>query len=445
MRVIIRLVILGVSVYLFLIEYLLYRRWRRRLRSEARFRKAALIYWSFITFTHLPFLYMVIFGRDAYTFAIEGWLKIPAYLYLSWQYPLFFYSLFYIAAVTLLWLLEYFTRFSPVHNRFMKRKQRAEKNHPPAEGKSAAEQKAAVSEESGHPDRRGFLRMLPGLALATDSVPFVLSSVSFTGMLTGSTDFALMQREFFIKNLHRDLDGLSGIHISDLHIGNLINDDWLGRAAEVILAQKAGFLVVTGDIIDNNNYFLPVAGRFFRKLEPHFKHGMYGIPGNHDHIDDPLEAARAFNKAGLNMLINRSVILKRGRGELNLAGLDYPRPARRNLSRRMQISEKYYRQTELQFKKERPVILMNHHPTDFIYQQHKNIDLVLSGHTHGGQFVFSSDRESPLAITKIWYPYFIDHYTENNTQLYVNRGLGHWFPLRINCPPEITVFTLRSA
>jgi len=89
-----------------------------------------------------------------------------------------------------------------------------------------------------------------------------------------------------------------------------------------------------------------------------------------------------------------------------------------------------------------PFFLLNHTPADFEFLKQQRIDLVLSGHTHGGQINFSKAQNTLLNGAHWVYKYYIDYYTEQGSQLYVNRGLGHWFPLRINCPPEITVITL---
>ncbi len=204
--------------------------------------------------------------------------------------------------------------------------------------------------------------------------------------------------------------------------------------------------MVTGDIIDNNNAFLPTASTFFSLIDAMLpaRRGYvaggraFGVMGNHDYIDDGIAAAKAFNKAGLKMLHNRHEVIGRGKGRLQLAGLDYPPLGRgRNL-----IMQEYFKATSAKLQSNLPVVLLNHNPADFEFLKTQKVDIVLSGHTHGGQINFSHKQDSYLNGARWFYKYYVDHYAELGSQLYVNRGLGHWFPLRVSCPPEITVLVL---
>lgn len=287
--------------------------------------------------------------------------------------------------------------------------------------------------------RAAFLTKAAGAAaVAVNLIPAATSVAAISGMFLGSREIWLNQREVVLNNLHNDLKGLRVLQISDIHIGNLIGEKYLNFALGMIRAAKPDYVLVTGDIIDNNNAFLPVAGRFFALLNSLLPGRVYGVLGNHDYIDDGREAARGFGDAGLRILLNELVTLNRGRGKIQLAGLDYPRLGQS----RGPAMQNYFARVRENRHPEMPLILMNHHPSDFEYLKNQQVDLVLSGHTHGGQINFSQDRDSLLNGARWGYKYYIDHYSENGSQLYVNRGLGHWFPLRVTCPPEITVFTL---
>jgi len=268
--------------------------------------------------------------------------------------------------------------------------------------------------------------------------PAATTAAAISGMFLGSKEIWVNEKSIRIANLHDDLKGLRLGQISDIHIGNLIGEKYLHFATDMIRAAKVDALVVTGDIIDSNNAFLPVARNFFQDLYSITNGKLYGVMGNHDYIDDGPTAGKTFDSSGLTLLVNRVALLTRGRGKLQIAGLDYPPIG----AKRMPIMENYFAQVKPRLKSELPTILLNHHPSDFEFLKMQKIDLVLSGHTHGGQISFSKKRDSLSNGARWLYKYYVDHYEEGGAQLYVNRGLGHWFPLRVECPPEITIFTL---
>ncbi|MBS0619454.1 MAG: metallophosphoesterase [Spirochaetes bacterium] len=287
--------------------------------------------------------------------------------------------------------------------------------------------------------RADFLRKAGGAALTgINLLPAVTSVAAISGMFLGSREIWVNQKTIRIKNLHDDLKGLKIAQISDIHIGNLIGERYLHFAQGLIRAAKVDYIVATGDILDNNNAFLPTAAKFFADLEALAPGRLLASMGNHDYIDDGAEAARTYAQAGARMLVNDSTLATRGRGVLQFAGLDYP-PMGKTRSDTMRM---YFAHVQKKLRSDIPVVLLNHHPSDFEYLKTQRVDLVLSGHTHGGQVQLSSERNSIFNSGHWLYKYYIDHYEENGAQLYVNRGLGHWFPLRVQCPPEITVFTL---
>ncbi len=283
-----------------------------------------------------------------------------------------------------------------------------------------------------------FKRAAGAAAFGVNLIPAATTVGAISGMFLGSREIWVNEKQITLNHLHDDLKGLRVVQISDIHIGNLIGEKYLNFTLGLIRAAKPDYVLVTGDIIDNNNAFLPTAGAFSALLNALLPGRVFGVLGNHDYIDDGRAAAKAFTEAGLRILLNEVVTLKRGRGKLQLGGLDYPRLGQS----RPAAMQNYFAALAPALRREIPLVLMNHHPSDFEYLKHQKVDLVLSGHTHGGQINFSSHRDSLLNGASWGYKYYVDLYAEQGSQLYVNRGLGHWFPLRITCPPEVTVFTL---
>lgn len=284
------------------------------------------------------------------------------------------------------------------------------------------------------------------LGVGVNLLPAATSAAAISGMFLGSREIWVKEVAIRIEGLHDDLKGIRILQISDIHIGQLIGEKYLNFALGLMQAARPDYVVVTGDIIDNNNAFLPTASTFFALIDAMLpeRRGyvaggrVFGAMGNHDYIDDGVKAAAAFNSAGLRMLQNDVQIIGRGKGKLQLAGLDYPPLG----GGRSEIMQRYFRHTQGQLRAGLPTILLNHNPADFEFLKTQKVDLVLSGHTHGGQINFSQKQNSYLNGAHWIYKYYVDHYSEYGSQLYVNRGLGHWFPLRVSCPPEISVFVL---
>lgn len=409
-----RIVVGVLGLILVFFHIFLYKRHKKRWGSYKWFSYFRIFYWL-LALPGVVFLISgAILGRTVFAYPVE---KIEPLYYIptAVNYAHIFLFPFYFICLFILHLFLVFPR-----KLFTKKEEKTE----------------AIS-------RRDFLTKTTALAFTTlDSLPLSLSLFSLGGMFLGSKEILIEKVQIPIKNLPKSFQGLRIVQISDIHIGNLIHEKYLSYAGDLIKQIPADVLVVTGDIIDNNNYFLPLAQRFFASLKDHFPFGMFGILGNHDLIMDGEEVAQKLTLAGLRMLRNETITLRRGKDKLNLMGLDFPPVRRASHHARIKYMEQYYRKAKKDFPEGYPLIVLNHHPSDFIILQQENIDLVLSGHTHGGQFIFSSNRESPLSLASNWYRYYIGHYEENGRHLYVNRGLGHWFPLRINCPPEITVIEL---
>jgi hypothetical protein len=298
---------------------------------------------------------------------------------------------------------------------------------------------SSKKQNSSSISRKAFLTT--SAAIILDSTPFLAAGMNFSGMYLGSKDFVVFSKKIKIDGLPSTCSGFRIVQISDLHIGSLINEAYLKPTLEMILSLKPDIIVVTGDILDNSRLYLSTVGWYFRKLNEIAP--VYAILGNHDHIDSPLFLIKTLQQTNSNILVNQYSEIKRGKYSLNIIGLDYPIKHFETKKTRSQFTEEYFESVYKKLiKKDQINIVMNHHPAEFEILKKKPIHLVLAGHTHGGQIMLSENRESSLSLASNFLKYYVDLYTENGVHLYVNRGLGHWFPLRINCPPEITLLEL---
>ena len=411
--IVFRLVLICISAFIFSFEYALFAGARRRWGQKRWFRTAAVLFWSYAANAKLPFLLMVLLPRRLLAFSLDGPLTYWYFGVISWAYPMFFLGL----GRALVRLVAEITRLLF------------------AAGDPGTREAGPLDHPIG---RRELLQR------ATGAVPLALHVSLLGGMIAGSREFLTNEIQLPIRGLHEDLIGFRLVQISDLHVGMIVSGRYLDVLGDVLRSVPGDLLTVTGDILDNNNAFIPEAGRFFRGLSGHFG-GMVGVLGNHDYIDDAHGVYARLPRSGLELLKNRSARVRRGRGVLQVLGMDYPGRRMGNSGERLSIAKRYFRETALHLEPESPAVLLNHHPSDFVFLRNEPLDLVLSGHTHGGQMVFTDERESLLAPASLFFPYYRGMYREGKSRLYVSSGVGHWLPLRVNTPPEITVFQLERA
>jgi hypothetical protein len=200
--------------------------------------------------------------------------------------------------------------------------------------------------------------------------------------------------------------------------------------------------VITGDLIDISNYYIPRVGSFIYKLQLQFKDKIIFIPGNHEYFDNAEIFLKKINSNEFRILRNNSHEFSRGKGKLNFIGLDYPWPHRRISPERILKSKRFLEIAKKGINGDYPCIVLNHDPEDFTWMKEEKVDLLLSGHTHGGHVKFTDERESILSPLSIIFKYYSGYYQEGVSQLYVNRGMGNTFPIRVKCPPEITLIEL---
>lgn len=417
--IVFKIVFAIITLTLLAFQYVIWKKIASRFTDDKTLRRLRVVYWLFVGAGQSVMWFSVLYpGRGPATTLPEwyqplhGVLLAINYSHFAWLLPLGF---FWLAGI--------------VYSRINRTK-----------SARPAVAEAGIS-------RSEFLRSALGAtAFGVNLLPAATSVTAISGIFLGSREIAVMPKEIRLNGLHDDLKGLRLVQISDIHIGNLIGERYLNFTLGLIRDARPDYVVVTGDIIDNNNVFLPVAANYFALIEamlrrPTDKPGdsrLLGVLGNHDLIDNGLVAAQGLSRAGLRILRNDVQMVRRGRGKLQIGGLDYP-PLGRG---RTEMMKAYFSEVKEKRSAETPLVLLNHNPADFEFLKYQQVDLVLSGHTHGGQINFSRSQNTLLNGARWIYKYYVDHYAEQDSQLYVNRGLGHWFPLRMNCPPEITVITL---
>ncbi len=240
---------------------------------------------------------------------------------------------------------------------------------------------------------------------------------------------AVRRYSIAIKNLPSNFDGFTLLHISDLH------SKWFGRGQreliELIKQQKYDIVAITGDLVNKRN---PEMAPALRLVEELMDKPVYFVPGNHEwwsdyHIREPLM------KYGVKILENKASKFYVGQQHIWILGVDDPYSGRDNLEQVMQEV------TDEQSAK----ILLAHAPNIYPRAIKEQIDLILTGHIHGGQ-VRLPLIGAVVAPGQGLFPE-LDYglYTTDRTNMVITGGLGESvLPLRVNVPPEIVLVTLEK-
>ena len=264
--------------------------------------------------------------------------------------------------------------------------------------------------------------------------------ILFMGMLTFGyyalvfepNNIKIERQVVAIENLPQTFDGVKIAQLSDLH------SLWFGsqekRILEILEELKPDFVFITGDFVDPTTKItkgVESVTKLWGELGNEYKNRIFGVFGNHD---TPL-VRNLLKRSGITILENENKKIFINNEFIYLIGVDDPWTGRHNLAKAMEGIET-----------EAPKILLSHSPDiiEEIKKEKIDIDLILAGHTHGGQ-VRIPFLGAPWTPSKYGQKYAQGLFEINSTYLYVNRGIGtSLLPIRFNCPPEITLIKLQK-
>lgn len=274
------------------------------------------------------------------------------------------------------------------------------------------------------------------LGWATASLPyFVLAHETFKTTLTPKVKFV----DVPIPSLDSTLSELRFVQLSDIHAGSLPSAEFFEKIVLEVNLLSPDVIFITGDFVNFSPKELELVEPGLKQLSARL--GIYGCLGNHEHYTKPSELPLLIEKIrdyGIDLLINENRTLVFNNSKLQIAGMD-------NTSHRMKFGD--LDKTLMGLDPNLPTILLCHDPSnwDKEIRGKRKADLILSGHTHGGQIgleLFGS-LISPAAI---FYRQYAGLYYGNDQHLYVNTGIGTiGVPVRAGLPPEITLLRLRPA
>jgi predicted MPP superfamily phosphohydrolase/multidrug transporter EmrE-like cation transporter len=263
--------------------------------------------------------------------------------------------------------------------------------------------------------------------------------------------YVIKRHRIKLKNLPDAFQGLKIVHISDIHAGSFDNVEAVAHGVDLILKEQADMIVFTGDLVNNAATEIEPYIDVFSKLKAPM--GVYSTLGNHDYgdyIQWPSATAKAENlellkahhaRMGWRLLMNEHIIFERSSQKLALIGVENWS----NLARFPKHGDLAKAYSGLEHEPVSAKILLSHDPTHWdaqIRKEFADIDLTLSGHTHGMQFGLRLPwmKWSPVQYI---YNQWAGLYQEGSQYINVNVGYGFLgYPGRLGILPEITVIEL---
>lgn len=265
--------------------------------------------------------------------------------------------------------------------------------------------------------------------------PVAMTGINAMGVLDAEFRAVLRRIDVAYPDLPLALDGLKVAHMTDVHIGPYVSVRDVKKLVSLLQKDSPDLLAITGDFVDDVS-LLPGAMEMMKPLLASLPLGAWFCMGNHEHLRGASPIRKILQQNGIRILDNRHERLAFGGGHFAIAGADYP--VGFSATVRPEVARSYLEAACGTIAPTDFTLLMAHHPDFLPAAFERRIGLTLSGHTHGGQVGWG--QRSALGFL---YPYMRGVYREEQSFGFVSSGAGHWMPFRLNCPPEVSVLTLK--
>jgi hypothetical protein len=245
-----------------------------------------------------------------------------------------------------------------------------------------------------------------------------------------SKNLIIEEQIIYLERLPREMDGLRVVQLSDVHHSPFIDAEQIKDSVSIANYLRPDITVLTGDYVSHGtDYIVPVADILGELRAPQ---GVYAVLGNHDYRTDARLITDLFRAEGIRVLINEGLHLTKNGATLWLCGIDdtlYGAPD-------LELALAGSRPTEFKF-------LLCHNPVILRRAAAVGVDLIVSGHTHGGQIRLRANKENLILPRR---PRVSGLLRRGGAQIYISRGIGTVvLPFRYQCPPEISLLELRKA
>ncbi len=248
---------------------------------------------------------------------------------------------------------------------------------------------------------------------------------------------SIVRQEILLKRWPARMDAFNIALLSDFHYDPIFSVHPIQSAVEMVNRVRPDLVLLTGDFVTSPPFGhrsralvgAEPCAQLLQKLQA--THGRWAVMGNHDVIAGTPQVTAALRAVGLAVLSNMAVPIEHNGGRFWLAGVGDVLLNAADLHSALHS-----------VPPDEAVILMAHEPDYADYVARYPVDLQLSGHSHGGQIRLP--LSPPLYLPPLGSKYFSGLYSIRELTLYTNVGLGTiTIPVRLNCPPEVTLITIR--
>jgi predicted MPP superfamily phosphohydrolase len=234
----------------------------------------------------------------------------------------------------------------------------------------------------------------------------------------------------YLRRLPKTFEGFRIVHLSDFHHSPFTSREQIKTAVETANRLHPDLIALTGDYISHERRFAAPCAELLGRLRA--RRGIYAVLGNHDHWTDAALITDLFRAEGITVLVNQGMRFEQSGEAFWLAGVDDTMVGLEDLSLALAGSSD-----------EEMKLLLAHNPIILRRAARAGVDLVLSGHTHGGQVTLRSERTASGRPRR---RLLRGLGRQGETQIYVTRGLGTVvLPIRYGCTPEVSLLELRCA
>lgn len=232
----------------------------------------------------------------------------------------------------------------------------------------------------------------------------------------------------YLDRLPKELDGFRIVHLSDIHHSPFTSLEHITRAVEISNSLKPDMFILTGDYVSHETEYIAPMAEVMGTLVSEF--GTYACLGNHDHWTDAELVTYFLRREGITVLNNQGFRFPANGASFWLCGVDDLTAGRTDLRAALRGS----RRDEMK-------LLLAHNPKILARAARAGVDLMLAGHTHGGQVRLRPTNEGLIMPRN---RRISGLHQRKQTQVYITRGIGTVvLPVRYQCPPEISLLQLR--